>query len=202
MTPLRCQPPHRNAELPISDQPDPALTARFRSGHELVFAMNALPCTLLAIATLAISAGAQQPATERVKERASDAAQATRDTVKRAADAVAKTTRQAWVKTKAYLSDDPDTYRRGAEQKLSELRAEIAELRKQTAGLKNRKYFLTRVEALERHLKYATNQLAALPPEEIRKGRNGQRKPLDTTLEHLEDHTDLAQREVKSFTAR
>ena len=154
---------------------------------------------LLALAFItSLPASAQE--TKPLKGRASYAAEATKDTAKKAAKAVAKTTRETWVKTKAYLSNDPDTYRRGAEQKLNDLGTEIADLRKHSAGVKDRTYFLTRVEALEQHHKYASNQFAALPPEEIRKGRDGQRKPLDTTLERLDDHIDLAQREAKDFT--
>ena len=157
-------------------------------------------CALLTFAVLAFSAEAQQTATERAKDKASDAIQATKDTTKKAADAVARTTREAWAKTKAYLSDDPDTYRRGADQKLNELGAEIATLRTHSAGIKDRTYFLTRVDALEQHHKYATNQLAALPQEELRKGREGLRKRVDVILERLDDYVDLAQREAKDFT--
>ncbi len=154
---------------------------------------------LLALAFItSLPASAQE--TKRLKERASDAAEATKDTAKKAADAVAKTTREAWAKTKAYLSDDPDTYRRGAAQKVNELGAEIAELRKHSAGIKDRTYFLTRIEALEQHHKYAANQLAALPQEEMREGREGLRKRIDVILAHLDDYVDLAQKEAKDFT--
>jgi len=156
---------------------------------------------LLTFAVLASSAEAQQTAAERAKDKASDAIQATKDTTKKAAEAVARTTREAWAKTKAYLSDDPATYRRGADQKLNELGAEIATLRTHSAGIKDRTYFLTRVDALEQHHKYATNQLAALPQEEMRKGREGlPRKRIDVVLERLDDYVDLAQREAKDFT--
>jgi len=157
-------------------------------------------CGFLTLVALAFSAEAQQTATERAKDKASDAIQATKDTTKKAADAVTRTTREAWAKTKAYLSDDPDTYRRGADQKLNELGAEIATLRTHSAGIKDRTYFLTRVDALEQHHKYATNQLAALPQEELRKGREGLRKRVDVILERLDDYVDLAQREAKDFT--
>ena len=163
--------------------------------------MNArIICGFFTLALLALSAEAQQTATERAKDKASDAIQSTKDTTKQAADAVARTTREAWAKTKAYLSDDPDTYRRGADQKLNELGAEIATLRTHSAGIKDRTYFLTRIEALEQHHKYATNQLAALPQEELRKGREGLRKRADVILERLDDYVDLAQREAKDFT--
>lgn len=154
---------------------------------------------LLALAFITSSPASAQE-TKRLKERASDAVEATKDTTKRAADAVARSTREAWQKTKAYLSDDPDTYRRGAELKLNELGAEIAELRKHSAGIKDRTYFLTRVEALEQHHKYAANQLAALPPEDIHKGREGMRKRVDLILARLDDYVDLAQKEAKDFT--
>jgi hypothetical protein len=162
--------------------------------------MNAQIICALSVAAFAISALAQQTTGERAKEKASDVIEETKDTTKKAADAVATTTREAWAKTKAYLSDDPDTYRRGADQKLNELGAEIATLRTHSVGIKDRTYFLTRLEALEQHHKYAAKQLAALPQEEVRKGREGLRKRLDIILERLEDYVDLARREAKDFT--
>ncbi|MDB6171463.1 MAG: hypothetical protein JWL59_774 [Chthoniobacteraceae bacterium] len=166
-----------------------------------IFTMNAsLPCTLLALAALSLSSGAQQTAVERAKEKAVDTIEATKETTKQAADAVARTSREAWGKTKAYLSDDPDTYRRGAEQKLNTLGAEISNLRSQSAGIKDRTYFLTRIESLEQHHKYAAEQLVALPQEELRKGREGLRKRVDLILERLDAYVDLAQNELKDFT--
>ena len=167
--------------------------------------MNARTLSPLALLALAFitSSPASAEETKPLKERASDAVETTRDAAKMASEAVAKTTRETWVKTKAYLSDDPDTYRRGAELKLNELGLEIAELRKYSVGIKDRTYFLTRVEALEQHHKYAENQLVALPPEDIRegsKGREGLRKRVDLILAHLDDHVDLAHKEAKDFT--
>ena len=156
------------------------------------------PILALAFIT-SLPASAQE--TKPLRERASDAVETTRDTAKKASEAVAKTTRETWVKTKAYLIDDPDTYRRGAELKLNELGAEIAELRKYSVGIKDRTYFLTRVEALEQHHKYAENQLVALLPEDIRKGREGLRKRVDLILARLDDHVDIAQKEARDFTS-
>ncbi len=170
------------------------------NGRDSIFTMNASPiCTLLALATLALPVGAQQTAVERAKETASDALQATKETTKQAADAVTRSSREAWAKTKAYLSDDPETYLRGADQKLKALGAEISTLRRQSAGIKDRTYFLTRIEALEQHHKYAVEQLAALPQEELRKGRAGLRKRVDLILARLDDYVDLAQSEAKDF---
>lgn len=172
-----------------------------RRGHTIIIHMKtSIISVALALSLLTIfPAHAQQ--TERLKERAADAAEAVKNTAKKAAGAVAQTTREAWGKTKAFLSDDPDHYRRGLEQKLNELSADIAVLRKHTAGLKGRSYFLARVEALEQHYKYANDQVVTLLPEQIRKGREGQRKTLDSTIERLEDHVALTQREARDFTS-
>lgn len=94
-----------------------------------------------------LPAAAQE--TERLKERAADAAEAIKATTLRAADLVAGKSREAWKKTQAFFSDDHETYRKGADQKLAELRAEIAELRIRTAGNKDRPYFQTRLMALD-----------------------------------------------------
>jgi hypothetical protein len=139
--------------------------------------------------------------TERLKERAREAAEAIKDATKEAVDAVARETHETWAKTKAYFSNDPDTYRYGAEQKLNELGAEIAELRKHSGDIKEPTYFLTRIDALEQHHEYTKNQLAALTPEEIRQGREGSRKRVDLSVERLEDYTGLAQLEAKDLTA-
>ncbi len=136
-------------------------------------------------------------AAERLKDAASDAG----DALQRAGSVLAQETREAWTKTKAYLSDDPETYQKGATQKLQELSAEVARLRGNFAAIKERSYFQTRLLALEQHQQFAQKQLAALAPDAIRKGREGTRRDVDTTLERLEEHLDIAQKEVRDFSA-
>ena len=154
--------------------------------------------TVTAAALLAGAAFAADPPTaaERLNDAASDAG----NPLQRAGSVIAQESREAWTKTKAYLSDDPETYKKGATQKLQELRAEVARLRQNSASIKNRPYFQTRLQALEQQQQFAQQQLGALPSDEIRKGREGKRRGVDTTLERLEEHLDIAQKEVRDFT--
>ena len=137
--------------------------------------------------------------TERVRETTADAVEATKDASKRAADVVAAKAREAWNQTKAYLSDDPAAYRTGATQRLHELSTEIAQLRVASGG-SERPYWATRVQALEQQQQYAMDQLVAVPQDAKR--RDPKREQLDKTIEHLEDHIDIAQREARDFAPR
>ena len=155
-----------------------------------------LACTAALLCGAAFAAD-QPTATERLKDAAKDAGNA----FEQAAGVVAKEAREAWTKTKAYFSDDPGTYRAGATQKLSELDKEIDQLREHSAGIsKSRPYFSTRLQALEQQRQFASEQLQALQPDDIRKGREGTRRGVDTTLERLEEHLDIAQKEVRDIT--
>lgn len=149
-------------------------------------------------AALTPLAGGQE--TERLKRRASDAADAVKDSTERAVNVAAESAREAWAKTKAFFSNDPKTYRSGAEKKLDELGAEIADL--QVRGGTERAYFQTQLKALEEQRQFARRQLTGLPPDEVQKGRDGSRKAVDQTLERLEDHLDIARRELNDFAPR
>jgi hypothetical protein len=156
---------------------------------------------LITTVTAALLCGAALAAdppttTERLKDAASDAGNA----LQRAGNVLADETREAWTKTKAYFSDDPETYKMGAAQKLKELGAEFAQLRQNSTAIKDRPYFQTRLLALEQQQQFAQQQLSALAPDEIRKGREGTRRGVDTTLERMEEHLDIAQKEVRDFT--
>jgi hypothetical protein len=48
---------------------------------------------------------------------------------KEAVETVGEKTKEAWRKTKAYASEDRTTYRKGARQKLNDLKSEITELK-------------------------------------------------------------------------
>lgn len=190
-----------NADQKLPDPAPGSITESRRPPHERTL-ITMKTRTLLAALTLplvtALPAAAQE--TERLKDRAADAAESVKATAEKAADVVAEKSRAAWAKTKALFSDDPETYRKGADQKLAELREEIAALRARTAGVASRAYFKTRLMALDEQHQYAAKQLATLPPDEVKKGREGSRKDVDVTLERLEEHLDIAQREARDFT--
>jgi ribosomal protein L20 len=152
-----------------------------------------------AVAATALAAEEPKTTTEKVKETASDAAEKTKDATTRAAKVVATQTRRVWNKTKAYFSDDPATYRTGATQRLHELGTEIGRLR-DASGSNQRPYWPTRISALEQQQQYAMSQLSAMPEDAKRK--EATRDQLDRTIEYLEDHIDIAQREMRDFAPK
>lgn len=159
-----------------------------------------IPCLFIACLAVTFPSNAQSPAAERLKEKTLETLDAARDTAKHAARAVAQGAREAWAKTKPYLSEDPETYRGGAQQRINDLGAEIAALRRESRGFVERTYFFTRLDALEQQHKYATERLAELPQAELRQRETGRRQQLDLVLSRLEDHLDLAQKEIRDFT--
>lgn len=153
---------------------------------------------LIVVAVVPTALAAEEPktATEKVKENASDVAEKTKEATTRAAKVVATKTRQAWNKTKAYFADDPATYRTGATQRLHELATEITQLR-DGGGRDQPPYWSTRVSALEQQQQCAMSQLAAMPQGAKRK--EATRDQVDKTINHLEDHIDIAQSEMRDF---
>jgi len=154
---------------------------------------------LLACALLAIQPAAR--AEESTKEKIKDAAHDAGTALKRAGRVIKGEARQAWAKTKEYVADEPEVYRTGARQKLIELRAEIDLLKEQASVVKIRPYFATQLLALEQQQQFATEQLAGLALDEIRKGQTGTRRGVDTTLARLEEHLDIAHKELRDLTS-
>jgi hypothetical protein len=159
-------------------------------------------CTAIALATAglgitSLATAEEKPTTEKVKETASDAVEATKEGAKRAAHTVAATTRQAWKKTKAYLSQEPTTYRQGASGQLNELKKEINQLKEVNAG--DRDYFATRIHSLEQQHQYAEDQLAGLAVEDMKAAKESKRSRLNRTIDRLEDNIALAQKEANDF---
>src|SRR5215210_5735903 len=94
--------------------------------------------TFIATAFLISALGTlgEETTTEKMKRSAAKAGEKTKEVAetvgektKDAADAVVRKTKELWKKTTAYLSEDRDTYRQGAREKLDELSKDIAELR-------------------------------------------------------------------------
>ncbi len=159
---------------------------------------------ILVAAPLTLShhaAADDQSTAEKLKEKTSEAIDATKAGTKRAAHSIAQTSRHAWKKTKAYFSEDTTTYREGADQQLIDLRAEISRLKKQSANvIGGRDYFATRVRSLEEQDQYINDQLAGLAAEDMKSARESKRSRLNQTIERLEENIALAQKEVQDFT--
>jgi hypothetical protein len=92
--------------------------------------MNDRSLILIAALALATPIFGAESVTEKAKEKASEAWDATKDAAETATRFVTKESREAWAKTKAYLSTDPATYRQGATDKLKELDGKIGTRRK------------------------------------------------------------------------
>jgi hypothetical protein len=155
---------------------------------------------LIAVTGIAVADDEKRPATERLKEKTASAVETTKDTAKRAVDAVAERTRDAWSKTKAFFSDDPAVYKDGATKRLNEIAAELEELKSSSAEAPA--YFRTRLKALEQHHAHAVEQLAALGAADLKREKGSKRSQLDKTIERLDDQLDVARKECKDFTAK
>ncbi len=152
----------------------------------------------LSLAAALLLAPVLTSAEETLKERAKDLLHDTKQTMKKAAGEIANSSREAWRKSQAYTSDDPAVYRRAAEQRLGDISAEITNLQ-QNAPATGRPYFATYLTALQQQSSYAKDQLTALTPEEIRQTDSGHRQRFDLTVDRLEEHLDLAEREARDF---
>jgi gas vesicle protein len=119
----------------------------------------------------ALTAVGEESVGEQIKEAATETGEAIKDTAKAvgketkaAAKAVGRTTKdtaktigektkEAWRDTKAYASEDRPTYHKGAGQRLSDVKSEIAEL-------KSRRSEAADPEAFDRQLDTLSEQQA------------------------------------------
>ena len=162
----------------------------------------------------AVTAVAQESVGAKVKEAAKETGEAIKDTAKTvgkktkaAAKAVGRTTKdtaktigektkEAWRETKAYASEDRPTYHRGAGQRLSDLKSEIAEL-------KSRRSEAADPEAFDRQLD-TLNQQQATAEEELTRVKEGAgtedyseaRKHFDSTIGDMEDGVAHARKQL------
>ena len=156
--------------------------------------------TTIVIALCPVPMFAQETTAERIKEKSSEALETTKKKANEAAKTVSEKSKEAWRKTKAYLSQDPQTYRDGANQRLEELGSQIGKIEAESkdAELASRSYFDTRLKALGEHHEFAEKELSDLP-----RGEDfaHARKQLDYTIDQLETAADQAQSEVRNFRA-
>ena len=160
--------------------------------------MNKFISTIACVAALStVSLYAAEPGT--AGERFENAVQNAGQSLERAAGIAARQTKEAWTKTKASLSNDPQTYREGARQKLDELGQEIAALRKQQSVLSSHPYFATRLQALEQQRDFAAQEFQRLQDDDIRRGGVGMRKDVDNVLDRLQDYVSTAHEEANDI---
>ena len=133
-----------------------------------------------------------------VVDKTKEVARETKDAVVGAARHAGQATRSAWVKTKAYLSDDLPTYHEGANATLASLAREITEVEAQTPAMAPT-YFHTRLKALNEQHDYLVKHLARLSPENVKERNSGMRHDFDRCLADLEEAIDQAQDGAKSL---
>jgi transposase len=135
-----------------------------------------------------------------LKEKTVDATETVKEKTAKAAETVIETTKEAWKKTKAFLSQDAKTYRDGASEKLKEIDREIEKLQSdgKAGKLRARAYFKTRISALAQHHDYAVRELNRLPKDKQTAGYDDARKRFDDTLEDLENALAEARSEVRN----
>ena len=163
--------------------------------------MKSLVLVTCTAAVFYLVVGPSNAAEEKTaKEKASDAVETVKDKTAKATDAVVEATKEAWKKTKAFLSEDAKAYRDGASERLKEIDREIAAVRSDSkAGkLAGRAYFQTRISALSQHRDYAATQLSRVPSDKENAGYDKARKQLDDTVEDLENALAAARAEIRN----
>jgi hypothetical protein len=154
--------------------------------------------TLFSIGSaILLAANSPARAQESIKDRLLDAAHETKEALRSAGQAVAEGTREGWRKTKAYLSEDPNVYRPGLRQRLDDLGADLADLRRNAVDVRGHAYFVTRLNALDQQYQEAAADLAALPPEAMRHRDDPARRDLDDLVGRLEEYVAMAQSEER-----
>lgn len=156
-----------------------------------------LTTTILA-ASACVALAAERTIPEKAREAAGDVVDKTKEVARETKDAVVgaarqagQATRSAWVKTKAYLSDDLPTYHEGAKATLADLRREIAEVEAQTPTSAP-SYFRTRLRALDEQHQYLAKYLPRLSSEHVKQRASGLRHDFDRGVADLEDAIDQA----------
>jgi ElaB/YqjD/DUF883 family membrane-anchored ribosome-binding protein len=155
----------------------------------------------LLVATATFACAEEKSLAEKTKEIARDAKEVVTDAARKAADATEAAwnkTEAAWTKTKAYVGEDPETYRDGANRALADLGGAIATV-KTTAPADAPKYFQTRVQSLDEQLEHAKGALAGLTPGEMKFRASGPRYAFDRCVDGLEAAVHDAKSEAESL---
>jgi hypothetical protein len=110
-------------------------------------------------------------------------------------EAVSQKARNLWVKTKAYLSEEPPTYKEGAQQTLVDLGREIDTV-SMRVGVHPPEYFQTRLRSLREQHDDLISKLNDLNGEAIKVRMSGPRYVFDQRVSLLEYSLDQAEAEA------
>lgn len=127
------------------------------------------------------------------------AAHDTKEATARAVRRANRATRAAWVKSKAYLSDEMPTYSEGASATLTSLAREIAETKAMTPS-PTPIYFRTRLVSLDEQHELLTRLLSLLSAEQLKDRTAGPRHDFDECVADLEAAIDQAKDGADSLT--
>jgi gas vesicle protein len=168
----------------------------------------------------ALTAVAEESVGTQVKEAAKETGEAIKDTAeavgkktKAAAKAVGRTakdtaktigekTKEAWRETKAYASEDRPTYHRGAGQRLSDLKSEIAELKSRRSEAADPEAFDRQLDTLSQQRAKAEGELTRVKEAAGTDDYSEARKQFDTTIGEMEDGIAQARKQLHGSGSR
>jgi hypothetical protein len=159
---------------------------------------------IVLITATAVAALGQEGVGQEIKRGAKKTGEAIKDGLKtvgektkEAAETVAEKTKEAWRKTKAYASEDRVTYRKGARQKLSELKSEITELKSRRSEAADPEAFDKQLDTLSQQQATAEDQLAKVKSTTGTDDYPEARKQFDTTIDAMEDGIAQARKQLR-----
>lgn len=182
--------------------------------------------TVVALLTAAVlTATGQEGPGEQIKEGAKETGQAIKNTaktvgkeVKKTAKAVGRTTkhtakavgketkeaaetvgeksRQAWRETKPYASENRTTYHKGAEQRLNDLKSDIAGLKSRESEAADPQAFNKQLDTLSAQQATAEEELSRVKEAAGTEDYSEARKQLDTTIDEMEDGVAQARKQL------
>ena len=140
----------------------------------------------------AITAVAQESVGAQVKEAAKETGEAIKDTAK----TIGEKTKEAWRDTKAYASEDRPTYHKGAGQRLSDLKSEIAELKSRRSEAADHEAFDRQLDTLSQQQAKAQGELTRVKEAAGTDDYSEARKQFDTTIGEMEDGIAQARKQL------
>jgi hypothetical protein len=159
---------------------------------------------IVLITATTVAALGQEGVGQEIKQGAKKAGQTVKETAKtvgkktkEAAETVAEKTKEAWRKTKAYASENHTTYRKGARQKLNELKSEITELRSRRSEAADPEAFDRQLDTLRKQQATAEDQLARVKSTAGTEDYSEARKQFDTTIDEMEDGIAQARKQLR-----
>jgi gas vesicle protein len=129
---------------------------------------------------------------KEVKTTAKAVGRTTKDTAK----TIGEKTKEAWRDTKAYASEDRPTYHKGAGQRLTDLKSEIAELKSRRSEAADPEAFDRQLDTLSEQQARAQGELTRVKEAAGTDDYPEARKQFDTTIGEMEDGIAHARKQL------